>query len=307
MKYKRFWTPTSLAREIQMKISLGPTFQTPTDSWPLLRAMAERADAGPYHAFASLDRLAYNSYEPIATLAAVAAITTRVRLMTAVLVSPLRNAGVLAKQAATVDAISGGRLTLGLAVGSREDDSLVAPAGFHDRGRRFTEQLQEMRRIWAGDVQDGATYAVGPMPVQAGGPELILGGTADRALDRVGKYANGYVMGGRANDGEWVKGIMERVNKAWAANNRVGNPRFVATLPCAFGPMAEQQIEDAVAHYYGGRPGRGSEHQSPANPASAEAVRDMIAMHEELGTDEIVFRPATLDLAQVDQLTAAIT
>ena len=290
-----------------MKISLGPTFQTPTNSWPVIRAMAERADRGPYYAFASLDRLAYNSYEPMATLAAIAAVTTRVRLMTAVLVSPLRNAGVLAKQAATVDAISGGRLTLGLAVGSREDDSLVAPAGFHDRGRRFTEQLQEMRRIWAGDVQDGATYAVGPMPVQAGGPELILGGTADRALDRVGKYATGYVMGGRANDREWVKGIMERVNKAWAANNRVGNPRFVATLPCAFGPRAEQQIEDAVAHYYGGRPGRGSEHQSPANPASAEAVREMIAMHEELGTDEIVFRPATLDLAQVDQLTEAIS
>jgi alkanesulfonate monooxygenase SsuD/methylene tetrahydromethanopterin reductase-like flavin-dependent oxidoreductase (luciferase family) len=290
-----------------MRVSLGPTFQTPTESWPIIRAMAERADAGPYNSFASLDRLAYNSYEPMSTLAAVAAITTRVRLMTAVLVSPLRNAGILAKQAATVDAISGGRLTLGLAVGSRQDDSLVAPAGFHDRGKRFTAQLEEMRRIWAGEILEGATYPVGPMPVQAGGPELILGGTADRALDRVGKYAHGYVMGGRANDAEWVKGIMERVNAAWSANGRSGKPRFVATLPCAFGPGAEQAIDDSIAHYYGGRPGRSAERKASTNPASAEAVREMIAMHEELGTDEIVFRPATLDLAQVDLLTAAIS
>ena len=290
-----------------MKISLGPTFQTPTESWPVLKAMAERADAGPYYGFAVLDRLAYNSYEPIATLAAVAAVTTRVRLMTAVLVSPLRNAGILAKQAATVDAISGGRLTLGLAVGSRQDDSLVAPAGFHDRGKRFTEQLDQMRRIWAGETLEGTTFAVGPMPVQAGGPELILGGTADRALDRVGKYANGYIMGGRANDGEWVKNIMERVNAAWMANSRSGNPRFVATLPCAFGSGAEQAIDEVIAHYYGERPGRTIERKARVNAASAEAIREMIAMHEELGTDEIVFRPATLDLAQVDQLTKAIS
>ena len=290
-----------------MKVSLGPTFLTPTGSWPLLRAMAERADSGPYHSFASLDRLAYDSYEPMATLAAVAAITSRVRLMTAVLVSPLRNSGVLAKQAATVDAISGGRLTLGLAVGSRLDDSLVAPTKFQNRGHRFTEQLEEMQRIWRGELLEGSTYPVGPLPAQVGGPELLLGGTADRALNRVGKYAKGYVMGGRANDAEWVKGIMERVNAAWKKNNRSGSPRFVATLPCAFGPNAEQQLDDVIAHYYGGRPERGNEHRGSSNPTSKEAVREMIAMHQELGTDEIIFRPAALDLLQVDQLTDAIS
>lgn len=290
-----------------MKVSLGPTFLTPTESWPLLRAMAEKADNGPYHSFAALDRLAYNSYEPMATLAAVAAVTSRVRLMTAVLVSPLRNSGVLAKQAATVDAISDGRLTLGLAVGSRRDDSLVAPAEFQDRGRRFTEQLQEMLRIWRGELLEGSTYPVGPLPAQTAGPELLLGGTADKALDRVGKYANGYVMGGRANDAEWVKSIMDRVNAVWKKNNRTGKPRFVATLPCAFGPKAEEQLDEAIAHYYGGRPERGSERQGSNNPTSKEAVREMIAMHQELGTDEIIFRPAVLDLLQVDQLTNAIS
>jgi len=164
--------------------------------------MAERADDGPLSSFASLDKLAYDSYEAMAILAAVAAVTRRIRLMTAVLVSPLRSVGVLAKQAATIDAIPGGRLTLGLAAGSCKDDSLIAPSGFYDRGRRFATQLDEMRRIWSCEKLEGATYAVRPAPVQANGPELLLGVTADRAVDRVGRFADGYVMGGRASDPE---------------------------------------------------------------------------------------------------------
>jgi alkanesulfonate monooxygenase SsuD/methylene tetrahydromethanopterin reductase-like flavin-dependent oxidoreductase (luciferase family) len=289
-----------------MKIGVGPTFQTPTDSWPTLRAMAEAADSGPFSSFAVLDRLVYDMYEPMALLAALAAVTTRVRLMTAVLVGPLRNAGILAKQAATIDAISGGRLTLGLAVGSRKDDSLVAPAGFHDRGKRFTEQLEEMTRIWRGETLEGAMQPVGPAPVQPGGPELILGGTADRAIERMGRFGSGYVMGGRSNDGEWVKGIMERVNTSWQEQGRTGKPRFVATLPVAFGPTAEQDIADAVGHYYGGRAAAGATRQASANPTSAEAVREVIAMHDELGTDEVVFRPIKLGVDQVELLANAI-
>ena len=289
-----------------MKIGLGPTFLTPTKSWPTIKRMAELADEGPYSSFAMLDRLAYDSYEPLATLSAVAAVTTRVRLMTAVLVSPLRTAGILAKQAATVDAISNGRLTLGLAVGSRPDDSLVAPAGFHDRGRRFVEQLTEMRRIWAGEKLEGATYAVGPLPVRKGGPELLLGGTAEAAIDRVGRFGDGYVMGGRGNEEGWVRDIVAKVNEAWAKHGRSGKPRFVASLPCAFGPDAQEQIDEAVAHYYGGRPSRGGERRVSLNPTSKGAVRELIAMLEGQGVDELVLRPARLDLAQVDLLTAAL-
>ena len=95
--------------------------------------------------------MVYPNYEPLITLAAAAAVTSRVRLMTTVLLAPLRGAGLLAKQAATIDALSGGRLTLGLSVGGREDDSRAAPASFHDRAHRFKEQLDLMKRIWSGD------------------------------------------------------------------------------------------------------------------------------------------------------------
>ena len=96
--------------------------------------------------------------------------TERVRLMTTVLIAPLRRAGVLAKQAATIDALSGGRLTLGLGVGAREDDFQFAPASFHDRGRRFEEQLELMKRVWSGQPVGDEVGAEGPPRHKLGVP-----------------------------------------------------------------------------------------------------------------------------------------
>ena len=157
-----------------MKIGIGLPFKMPTDSWDYIATVARKADEGPFSSFSALDRLAYDNFEAMIELAAVAAITKRIRLVTAILLAPVRNAGVLAKEAATIDAISNGRLTLGLAVGGREDDASVAPVEFHDRGKRFEEQLVFMRRIWAGEIIEGAQRPVGPAPVQKGGPQVYM-------------------------------------------------------------------------------------------------------------------------------------
>lgn len=289
-----------------LKVGIGLPFIQPTASWTSIRKLVERADEGAFFSFTVTDRIVYDSYEVITLLAAVAAITQRLRLQTAVLVGPLRNAAALAKQSATLDAISGGRFTLGLGVGSRIEDSLVAGVDHHTRGKRFDEQLDVMKRIWAGDHFDGAQYEVGPAPVQKGGPELLLGGTADRAIDRVGRVADGYVIGGRAWNEEWTAEIMEKVNAAWTKHGRAGRPRYLATLPVAFGPDADDLLEEMIGHYYGGRGDAGAPRRSAGNPNSESAVRDLIAMHEKLGTDEIVFRPTSFKSDQIDPLFEAV-
>jgi hypothetical protein len=179
-----------------MDIGIGLPATIPWTNAPLILEWAKRADSSPFSSLGILDRLVYPNYEPLITLAAAAAVTERVRLMTTVLIAPLRRAGVLAKQAATIDALSGGRLTLGVGVGAREDDFQFAPASFHDRGRRFDEQLELMKRVWSGQPVSEEVGAVGPPPARPGGPELLIGGYTPVSIRRVGRWGDGFISGG---------------------------------------------------------------------------------------------------------------
>jgi alkanesulfonate monooxygenase SsuD/methylene tetrahydromethanopterin reductase-like flavin-dependent oxidoreductase (luciferase family) len=118
-----------------MEIGVGLPATIPGASGSLVLEWARRADSGPFSSLGVIDRLVYKNHEALVSLAA-AAVTERVRLMTTVLIAPVRDAALLAKQAATIDAFSGGRLTLGLGVGAREDDFRAASATFEDRGDR---------------------------------------------------------------------------------------------------------------------------------------------------------------------------
>ncbi|HEY0639780.1 MAG TPA: LLM class flavin-dependent oxidoreductase, partial [Pseudonocardiaceae bacterium] len=158
-----------------MRVGIGLPNTTPGTDRALLLEWARRADAGPFHSVAVLDRLVYESLEPFATLAAAAAVTERVRLATMIAIGPLRSPALLAKQAATVDAIAGGgRLTLGLAVGARRDDYEAAGVPYRERGARLSEQLAHLRGRC--DELD--------LP-------LLVGGNSGAALLRMARYADG--------------------------------------------------------------------------------------------------------------------
>src|SRR5712692_1708642 len=148
-----------------MQIGIGHPGTIPAVKGQLILDWARRADAGPFSSLGSLDRLVYSNYDALITLTAAAAVTQRIRLMTTVLLVPLHNAGLLAKQAASLDAISGGRLTLGVGVGGREDDFRAAPASWHDRGKRFEAQLDTMKRAWSGQTLAEDIGPVGPPQV----------------------------------------------------------------------------------------------------------------------------------------------
>ena len=109
---------------------------------------AQRAEAAGFSSLGTIDRIAYPNYESLIALAAAAAVTERIQLVTDILISPLRsNAALLAKQAATIDHLSGGRLVLGLAPGGREDDYAASGVDFHGRGKILDEQLPAMKAI----------------------------------------------------------------------------------------------------------------------------------------------------------------
>src|SRR5579859_6308797 len=174
---------------MKIGLSLPPTTQSPDQ----FCAWVRRVDAGPFSTLSVLDRVVSSNFEPLVTLAKASALTTRVRLMTEVLIAPIRNAALLAKECATLDILSRGRLTLGLGLGGREDDDLAAGVPYEQRGKRLEEQLEQMKRIWAGQTIHANVGPIGPRPIQTHGPELLLGGFSPRTIQRVARSADGII------------------------------------------------------------------------------------------------------------------
>jgi probable F420-dependent oxidoreductase len=177
---------------------------------------AMRAEELGYHGLWSFQRLlvgqdqemapVYRSVlDPLLALTYAAARTTEIRLSVAVINLPFVSPTYLAKQASTLDVLSGGRFDLGLGTGWSEVVFIATGSNPNPRGRRTEEYLQVLRTLWNDEVSafDGEFYTVppsvmAPRPVQPAGPPILLGGTADAALRRAGRLAAGWVSSSRA-------------------------------------------------------------------------------------------------------------
>jgi len=179
-----------------MKIGIGLPNPVPGTPGTRLVEWAKRAEDRGFSGLATIDRLAYPSYDSLATLAAAAGATTRIELLTNVLLAPLYPAPLLAKTAASIDQLSDGRLTLGLAPGGRADDFETAGRDFHTRGRDFDRELETLHKAWRGERVNGDAPPIGPTPIHARRVPILIGGTSDQAVRRVVDWAVGLTIGG---------------------------------------------------------------------------------------------------------------
>lgn len=279
-----------------MKIGIGFPANIPGVEGQRLIEWARKADAGPFSSLGLIDRLVYPNYESLIAFAAAAGATRRIRLTTSVLLAPLRSAALLAKQAASLDAISGRRLTLGLGIGSREDDYQAAAVPFKRRGKIFDEQLATMQRIWSGERLSEAVGSIGPTPAQAGGPEILIGGRAPAAIQRLATWGNGYISGGGGPQG--ANEHFRKAEKVWSEAGRAGKPRLVGCTYIALGPDGLARGGDYLRHYYGAW----GDMIAQSLPATLEAIKGVVQAYASIGTDELILWPTTTDLEQVDQL-----
>jgi len=274
-----------------VNVGVGLPTTTPGADGALVVEWAKRADAGSFTSLAVLDRLAYESFEPFTALAAAAGVTSRVRLATMVAAGPLRPTALLAKQAASLHALSGGRLTLGLAIGARVEDYEAAGVDHRDRGRRLAEQLAYVR----GRVEE---ERVGP---SREGIEILVGGGSGPAFARMARYADGYAHGG--GPPRAFAGAAARAEAAWRDLGRPGRPRLWGQGYFALGDV---EAGNTYLRDYYAFTGPFAERVVAANLTSARAVKDFVRGYAEAGCDELVLFPTVSDLSELDRLAEAV-
>ncbi len=154
-----------------------------------------------------------------------------------------------------------------------------------------------MEADWGlGRSDSAATAGIGPRPLNAGGPPILIGGFAPEALRRVARFADGFIC---AAPLAWAGGLVRTVNEQWAESGRAGRPRLVCQINAAVGsPESIERGHSAVADYYAftGRPGWGAPLTDPAQ------IAETIAAYREFGADELIFYCYGDDPAQIELL-----
>jgi alkanesulfonate monooxygenase SsuD/methylene tetrahydromethanopterin reductase-like flavin-dependent oxidoreductase (luciferase family) len=274
-----------------MNVGVGLPTTTPGATGELLLEWARRADEGAFSSVAVLDRLVYDSFEPFAVLSAAAGATSRVRLATMIAIGPLRSTALLAKQAASVHGLSGGRLTLGLAVGARAEDYEAAGVEHRGRGRKLGEQLAYIRGAVDGD-------RVGPA---RDGIELLAGGLSGQAFSRMARYTDGYAHNG--GPPRAFAGAAARAEAAWRDLGREGRPRLWGQ---GYFTLCDAERGEAYLRDYYAFTGGFVERIVAEHLLSVRALKDFIRGYEEAGCDELVLFSTTPAIEELDRLAEAV-
>ncbi len=297
-----------MGHDLGMDISMTMPTMVPHGRQETLQ-WCRAVDEGPWASLAIPERVTYPSHAWTVELSAAAALTERVRLWTTIIVLPAHDAVDVAKQLASVDQLSAGRLTVGVGVGGREHDYRAINGSFDRRWARMDEQVSTMRRIWNGEPPFEGADPVGPPPVQPGGPPFVAGVMGPKALARSAKWAIG------VDDGSTVFGIdpaataeaFDRIRSAWAEAGRTDAPHISASLWYALGDGAETRLYDYGYSYmkiFGDELAEVMAGMlattTPAALASAVATLD------ELGCDELFLVPTTADVTELDRTRDAL-
>jgi alkanesulfonate monooxygenase SsuD/methylene tetrahydromethanopterin reductase-like flavin-dependent oxidoreductase (luciferase family) len=258
------------------------------------------ADQAGFDTLSTLDRPNYDMWDPLVSLAAAATVTDRIRLATTTLPLPNRNEVLVAKQAAVIDRVSEGRLSLGVSLGSRPDDYQVFGATLAHRVTRFRRQLATIRQVWAQARQSDREHGVlGPPPVQDPGPPIWMGALTERARQRAVELADGFIFGGAAR----LSTIGPAIQSMRLQVAEHGKTRFSFNAVAYIAIGGEREFAEAVAHH---------QRYYPVLPVPAEQaihhgpigkIKNVVAEYAACGLDLLVLMPEVRSLRQLELLS----
>lgn len=191
----------------------------------------------PWPGGAELPKQYWHSYDPYVALATAAAVTSTIKLGTGITLVTEHDPIVLAKQVASLDVLSGGRVLLGVGAGWNAEEMADHGVTFDTRWRVLRERVLAMRAIWTqeeaeyhGEFVDFDAMWSHPKPVQAGGPKILLGASSRWAYPRIAEYCHGWfpihqdpARASAQGALDYAQGI-EQTREAWRAADREGEP-----------------------------------------------------------------------------------
>jgi alkanesulfonate monooxygenase SsuD/methylene tetrahydromethanopterin reductase-like flavin-dependent oxidoreductase (luciferase family) len=272
----------------------------------VLETWARTIDEGPFSSLCWGERIAFDNPDNLTLLGALAAWTTRVRLLTTVMVPQLHDSVMLAKGLATGDLLSGGRLAVGIGVGGRHEDYHAVSADLGTQTMRdMAERVAVMKRVWAGEKITDSVLPVGPAPVQPGGPPLFVGSMGPKTIRSAAAWADG--LAGTTLDLDVAKQneLFDVTRDAWAQAGKP-KPHLITSFWFAFGSPegSRAQMHRHLRRYMNWIPAEYVDAMAPMTgwAGSEDELLDVLRTFEEIGADEVQLIPTSSD---VDQLRRA--
>jgi alkanesulfonate monooxygenase SsuD/methylene tetrahydromethanopterin reductase-like flavin-dependent oxidoreductase (luciferase family) len=283
-----------------MKIGIGLPNQVHNVRPEMIPQWAVKAEEAGFSSLGTVGRYAFPGVSDTVALAVAAGVTTRIGLLSHVMLAPVWPGELLAKELAGIDGVSGHRLTIGFGIGGRPDDFVVEGFGLAGRGKRMDRDLEIYRKIWNGEpVGDGPSPAV---PAGTRQVPMLFGGNSVPAYARMAREGLGYVGG--AVPAPMVAPTFETARAAWKDAGRDGDPWIVALGYIAL--VDEEQGRANVKRYYSVNGEEFSNVAAAGVNGSPDAVRETVQAYTDLGVDELVLIGTTDDVDEISRLAEIV-
>lgn len=293
-----------------MKIGTTVPLMEPDWDRKQFKQWVETIDRGPWNSLSIGERINFHNPEFMTSLSACAAWSDRVELIPTISVATMHNPVLLAKQFATIDLISEGRLTVGVGVGGRKEDYDAVGA---DWGKRRLANLESccdtMRQVWRGEkVVESAKRIVEPLPSQPGGPKILSGSIGPKSIHAAGRFSDGLSGFSFTASLDEIKHSFEKMRSAWADAGRDGSPRLVASFWYGLEAKGKKQMIEHLTRYLNFMPDDVVAMMLPESGfnGSVADLKDFIAEIKALGADDIILVPTSKDLSDVALLAGEL-
>ncbi len=275
-----------------------------------LTAWARVIDGGPFSSLCWGERIAFDNPDSLTLLGALSAWTDRVRLVTTVIIPQLHDPVMLAKALATGDMLSGGRLTVGLGVGGRQEDYLAVGADPSTQTiAALAERVDLLKRVWAREKLTESRAPVGPETFQAGGPRLLVGTTGPKTIRSAAGWADG-IAGITLNlDLDREAELFDLVRTAWAGAAKP-KPHLATSFWFALGDGDEprDQIHRHLRRYMNWIPAKVVDAMAPTTgwAGTEDELLDVLQKFDDIGTDEVHLIPTSNDIDQLRRVADVV-